>query len=142
MTSAGIEINISDIFRLEHEYLVLRGRLAGSTEAGRVFFIPYDQVAFLGFIKEIKENQVRTIYGEPDSLPTAEHAAPNHGMSIPSATLAQPPVDIPAEAVERAPVSNASRLVRRLGLPGKDELLKRLRAKTQAPPAAESSPQP
>jgi hypothetical protein len=45
MTAIGNEIAIQDIVRLEAEYLVIRGRLGGTSELGRAFFAPYDRIS-------------------------------------------------------------------------------------------------
>jgi hypothetical protein len=63
VTSIGIEINVKSVQVLEPEYAVIRGRLGGTTDAGRLFFVPYDQINYLTFNKEIKETQVAEMLG-------------------------------------------------------------------------------
>src|SRR5437660_10900387 len=64
VTSIGIEINIAGIVRMEPEYLVLRGREAASTDANRVFFVPFDQINYMGYKRMVKEAEVRVMFGE------------------------------------------------------------------------------
>ena len=40
MTAVGSEIAIQNVLRIEQDFVVIRGRLAGSSDTGRVFFIP------------------------------------------------------------------------------------------------------
>src|SRR4051794_14053523 len=63
VTSIGIEINVRYIQLLEPDYVVLRGRLGGTTDAGRLFFVPYDQINYVTFSKEIKEEQIADMFG-------------------------------------------------------------------------------
>ena len=63
VTSIGIEINVKTIQLLEPDYVVIRGRLGGTTDAGRVFFVPYDQINYITFNKEIREEHVADMLG-------------------------------------------------------------------------------
>ena len=54
-TFGGTEIAIQGILRIDHEFLAIKGRLAGSQDAGRVFFLPYCQIDYLGFQRALKE---------------------------------------------------------------------------------------
>jgi hypothetical protein len=86
VTSVGVEIAVQSFVRMEEEYLVIRGRLAGTNEAGRVFFVPYEEINHLGFYKELKESQIRAIYGEPE--PIEEEAQPLPFAEAPNGTAA------------------------------------------------------
>src|SRR5205085_2679930 len=55
VTATGMEIMIRAIVRLEEEFVILRGRMAGSTDAGRVLVLPFDQINYLGFNKTMTE---------------------------------------------------------------------------------------
>src|SRR5262249_32336987 len=67
VTTVGIELSIKNILRLEDDYVAIRGRLAGTTDAGRVFFVPYDQINYVGFLNEMKEAQFHVLFGGSDS---------------------------------------------------------------------------
>ena len=89
VTTIGIEINVQSILRTEDDYVVLRGRLAGTQETGRVFFVPYDQVNYVGFQREVKDAQIRALYGEappPEPVQPKAEAPP-----APSAAAPDPP---------------------------------------------------
>ena len=62
VTSGRTEIAVQVLLRIDHEFMVIRGRLAGSQEAGRVFFIPYDQIDYFGFQEAIKESEFHDLF--------------------------------------------------------------------------------
>ena len=137
VTSVGIEINIQDLLRIEEDHLVIRGRLAGTTDSGRVFFIPYSQINYLGFTKEVKVAQIMAIYGEP--VP-AEMAVPKVEAASAIADAAEEevtpesddavPVPPPPEPPPPAEVPKPGQFK----IPRKSGLLERLRARAQAGP--------
>jgi hypothetical protein len=130
VTTGGIDINVQDLLRIEADHLVIRGRLAGTTDMGRIFFIPYDQISYVGFQKEVAVAQVLAIYGEP---PAAEPAAPLSDTSIAAASPSEPPA---ATSVPAPPPAGAmlhpepAKPGPQLNIPRKSRLLERLRART------------
>jgi hypothetical protein len=63
-TTSGIAIAIQGVVRTEPDYMVVRGRLTGTIDGGGFFFLPYDQIHFLGFQKPLKEADIRAMFGE------------------------------------------------------------------------------
>src|SRR5262245_37543973 len=139
VTTNGQEIAIQDIFRMEPDYLVIRGRLAGTQDAGRVFMIPYRTIQYLAFEKAMKAGEVNAIFGgapasveaPPEHVPTAPAPAPE--PAPPPAPPAAPrdprppPAPEPAAAQEKG--KTASRTV----------LLERVRARLAAAAQAKSA---
>jgi hypothetical protein len=122
MTSNGTGIVIKGIVRAEKEYMVVRGRLAGTTEeGGGFFFVPYDQIIYLGFQKLIKETVIHAMYeGEPAaSLGTPTESPEKAG---PSGEPGETPPSEPANAAEALEALKPAS-------PGKAALLERLRAR-------------
>jgi hypothetical protein len=122
VTTVGTEITVQSVLRLEDDYLVIRGRLSGTTDTGRVFFIPYDQMNYLGFQKEVKEAEIRALYGEPEPVATVapktetpDEPPPEEATVAPTIPEPSPPQPVPAEA--------------RLSIPRKSGILARLRAR-------------
>jgi len=76
ITGDGTEINLQGVLREERDYLLIRGRLAASTEAGRVFFIPYDQINYLAFREGMKEAEVLAMLGPAPAGPFVARPAP------------------------------------------------------------------
>lgn len=128
-TVSGTEVNIQNIIRVETEYLVLRGRLAGSTDAGKVFFVPFDQINYVNLTKLLKDPEVQALYaGEPAApaaapLPQrveADGAAAE--MEAPAAETLPQPAAPPAPAAEAPPLARSP-------VAAKSAILDRLRAR-------------
>lgn len=85
VTTIGAEIAIQEIVQMAEEYLILRGRLQGTSDAGRLFLVPLDQVSFVSSQVEMKDDAIRAIFG------------PGHGAAY-VAPSAPPPVAAPALA--------------------------------------------
>jgi hypothetical protein len=99
VTSIGIEINVRSIQLLEPDYVVIRGRLGGTTDAGRIFFIPYDQINYLTFNVEIKEDQVAAMLGVDAPPPKPPIPEPESAKQV----AAGPENDEPESASSPAP---------------------------------------
>ena len=128
VTVAGTEIAINSLVRLEEEYLLFRGRLSGTTDTGRAFFLPYDQINYLGFQHPIPEAELRAIYGE-----TVEAAPPPAVTPVPETEEA--PVaaaDVTASPPKQTPPPELARTPLRPSVLGKNSILERLRARTHA----------
>jgi hypothetical protein len=137
MTTVGIEINLQTILRVEEDYVVIRGRLAGTTDTGRVFFVPFSQINYLGFTKEVREAQIKALYGE---APAAGLAEPKSEAVSPAPAGVEPAESQAAPAAAPSPPSEPSsplepsRSPGSLKIPRKSGLLERLRARALAGP--------
>lgn len=118
--SSGHEIMLTSIFRMEEDYMIIRGRLAGSTDAGTFVFLPFDQLVYIGFREEIKEAEMEKIWGE------APPAAAVQAAAAPAAEAPAPPTK-PPPAPEPAPMPAAAPTATPSPVPGKATLLERLR---------------
>jgi hypothetical protein len=133
MTAEGTEINVQALFRMEEDYLVLRGRLAGSNDAGRVFFVPYEHLDHIGFQRPLLDAQVQALFGEAP-------AAPAEPPPAPEAAAAPAPEPTPAAAAEarpEPPPAPAGPLAR---LPSRSAIIARLRQRTEVAQSGGDSP--
>jgi hypothetical protein len=62
MTLSGTEIAIQTLLRIDREFVAIKGRVAGSQLAGRVFFIAYDQIDYFGFQQEVKDEKFQELF--------------------------------------------------------------------------------
>lgn len=62
--TTGAEIVVQKIVKLEPEFMMIRGRLAGTQDAGRVVFIPYAQLTFLAVQRAMSDAEVDAIFGQ------------------------------------------------------------------------------
>ena len=95
VTTSGTEITIQSFLRIDPECLALRGRLAGSTDGGRVFFVPYANIDYFGFQQPVKEAEFHELFGNletlaAETLPEPTPAAPVSSPELPSAVPATP----------------------------------------------------
>src|SRR5260370_16506087 len=124
MTTTGNEISIQTIFRQEEDFLVLRGRMSGTTDDGRIFFIPYDQITYLGIVKAMRETEVHALLGgapalapsvqrildTPSPAQTAAETAPPATAVLPEPVAAEPS-PVPAKPAERLAIPRPSGLI-------------------------------
>lgn len=74
-------ITVDVLIRFESHYVVLRGREQGSTDEGRAFFVPYEEIAYLRLERVVKLSELKSMYGETghvdaeDALLVAEEKA-------------------------------------------------------------------
>jgi hypothetical protein len=138
VTSGGTEVNLESIMRLEDEFMVFRGRLVGSTDAQRTFFLPYDQINIIVYQRLMKEEAVQAWFGgEPPST-----------VAVPADQPAEAPAETaPAEAPAPEPISPVP--IQRMDsapMPGKAAILERLRKRNVAnagvPVQAPAAPNP
>lgn len=57
-------ITVDCVVRFEEHYLVLRGREQGSTDEGRAFFVPYEELAYFRIERVLKLSELKRMYGE------------------------------------------------------------------------------
>src|SRR5262245_35637433 len=123
MTVSGQELCMQDLVRLEEDYVVLRGRPGGTTDAGRVFFVPYAQINCLGFLKPVGDADLAAMFGGPvpPPAPPAEAPKPGEAEAPPETPAPAPPPPEPAPARPPKP-----------SLESKSVLLQRVRARLAA----------
>jgi hypothetical protein len=108
-TVSGMDLNIETILRTEPSVLVFRGRVQGSTDDGRVFFLPYRQIDFLQINRFVRENEIQEMFAKaappeppekPPERPSRVFAAVSpHSSAIYSSTGEAPPRAAPAQPV-------------------------------------------
>jgi hypothetical protein len=104
VTTSGTEIAIQTILRVESQFMAIKGRLAGSQDTGRLFFIPFSQIDYFGFQKSVREEEFHEQFGGlrmPGS--EEESAAPVPPEAVP-APVAAPPVVVPPQPAPAAAV--------------------------------------
>jgi hypothetical protein len=127
-TTIGIDIAIQNVFRLEEEYLVVRGRLSGTMDAGRIFLVPYDQINFIGLQKLLKQPDVEAIFkGTYDASAPAETTEAVEVEAPAESAAAEPPQP---EVSPAAPVAAPAREPKKP--PSRQLLLERVRARLAA----------
>ena len=137
VTTNTAEVVVSSVLRAERDLLVIRGRMSGSQETGRVVFIPFDQINYIALGKKITEAEIQTVLAKPVAGGHAAEAA----VATPAATGGAEEVDafipesspeaLPAPEPEKdgAPAAAAAGGPQKPNHPSKTVLLARLRAR-------------
>jgi hypothetical protein len=132
MTTARVEITVQDLVRLDEEYLAVRGRLAGSSDTGRLFVIPFDQIAYVSLQKSVSDQEIAEIFGAAPAAPVvAAVAAPvvqDPPNSEPEAKEPPSPEPVPPQEVEG--LRGVSHLTPTV-MPNRTELLERIRSRSK-----------
>ncbi len=125
VTGSGKDIAVQMVLRIEPDFVAIKGRLAGSTDAGRVFFIPYASIDYFGIQADVKEEEFDTIFGVG---PLTAAFAP--AALTPPPVSAEAPTPLPAAPAAEAPPAAAAS--QKTPLPLKSEVLERFRSRIAA----------
>jgi hypothetical protein len=113
VTAGGTEIALQTILRIEAEFMAVKGRLAGSQDAGRVFFIPYSKIDYFGFQQPLRESDFHELFGglrfpDPGQPAAAGPAAAEPAATGPEHAAAEPAAepDTPSPGA-RTPIKSA-----------------------------------
>lgn len=112
-------VSIDAVARFEPMYLVARGREGGTSDEGRGFFVPYDEICYIRIERPVRLGELKTMYGETgfqdmeDRL-DAETAALDaaaarqaQGGSTSPSSPAPPPTAMPVPVTASDPASIA-----------------------------------
>ena len=57
-------LSVDAVARFEPLYLVFRGREGGTTDEGRAFFVPYEEISFVRLERVVRFGELKQMYGE------------------------------------------------------------------------------
>jgi hypothetical protein len=112
VTRGGTEFAISNLMRVDREFVAIRGRLAATQDQGRVFFIAYDQIDYFGFQQALRESEFEQMFAglvmpEPE-VAAAPAAADNKASAATEAAFAVARAVAAAAGTAVAPAPAAS----------------------------------
>lgn len=99
----GCEVSIDTLYRHEPNFLVARGRVGGTTDEGRAFFIPYDQMLYFRIERITNLAELKDIMDGRAPRKPAEGETPIEGLQPIVAT----PVVSPAAPLDGSAARNA-----------------------------------
>ncbi len=124
---SGVEIAIQTILKLEPDFIILRGRLTGTQEGGKILLIPYAEMTVLSLGRPLKDTEVEEIFGKGDPIDL-----PPGSAATPSAVPPAQPAAKDATVIEAPAAVNPARKPEQ----SKSVLLAKLRERLkEAPPA-------
>ena len=57
-------LSVDMVARFEPVYLAFRGREGGTTDEGRAFFVPYEEIAYFRLERVVRLGELKQMYGE------------------------------------------------------------------------------
>jgi hypothetical protein len=129
------------VLRVEEAFLVLRGRVAGSTDIGRIFLIPFEQLDYLAFQRALSEAEVQAMLdgqlltSTVSAPPAAEMLRPSaveETASPPEESVPRPLVPSPVSPAPPAPAAALPSESQPARLSNRSDVIQRLRLRTAA----------
>ena len=100
--TVGVSVNLDLIARVEKNYIVVRGREAGSNDEGRGFFIPFETIAMIKLEKLVRINEFRAMYNEPLEVSVGLGDDSDEAPKEASVTVTPKPVSAPVGPTDTA----------------------------------------
>jgi hypothetical protein len=137
VTASGVELMVNKILRVDEHYLLLRARLAGATDSGRIIVLPYEQIENVAFGKILPEAEIQSMFGALEEAENfaelAAGAAPvRDDAHLQTNGAAESGMEDEAAEADEAPSAPAMASV--APKPSKSVLLARLRARLAGEP--------
>jgi hypothetical protein len=60
----GFVLSVDVVVRFEPMYLAFRGREGGTTDEGRAFFVPYEEITYIRLERVVRLGELKQWYGE------------------------------------------------------------------------------
>ncbi len=112
-------ITLDAVVRFEGEYMVVRGREAGTNDDGRGFFLPYEDILFIKLDRMMRLSDFQRMYGETvtsdgDSILDREADSAAAAKLVSDAGGGSPGISVatPAPAMDPAGIAKQNLLAR------------------------------
>jgi hypothetical protein len=89
--SNSFVLTIEAVARLESTYIVFRGREGGTSDEGRAFFVPYEEICYIRIEREVRMGELKRMFGETGFLDSQDR--------LNGATVAEPTNEVAKTAV-------------------------------------------
>ena len=86
-------LSVDVVARFEPTFLVFRGREGGTTDEGRAFFVPYEEIAYVRLERVVRLGELKQMFGETgyvdaeDRLSAGAQPDPRAEPKLPAADL-------------------------------------------------------
>ncbi|MBA4066077.1 MAG: hypothetical protein C0501_20630 [Isosphaera sp.] len=98
MLRNGFVVSVETVARFEPHYLVCRGREGGTTDEGRAFFVPYDEICYVRLERVVRLGDLKRMYGETGHLDAEDRlSAPSESAPVPSDVQTPAPTPAPTD---------------------------------------------
>ncbi len=96
----GMVLSMDAVARFEENYVVFRGREGGTSDEGRAFFVPYEEVTYIRIERIVKMGELKKMWGETGYLDAEDRLSSPSPSTTPAGTM--------APAITPAPVGGPS----------------------------------
>ena len=96
-------LSVDVVVRFEPAYIAFRGREGGTTDEGRGFFVPYEEIAYIRLERVVRLGEMKLMYGETgfvdaeDRLSAAEQKEPEETLPVDTKTPLPVPTAMPQD---------------------------------------------
>lgn len=104
----GFVLSIETIARFESTYLVFRGREGGTSDEGRAFFVPYDEICYIRIERAVRLGELKKMYGEEGFVDAEDRLTdPSTIPEVAPTPVAKPTPPAPSPTIGTDPASIA-----------------------------------
>jgi hypothetical protein len=115
-------LSVETVARFESTYLVFRGREGGTSDDGRAFFVPYDEISFIRIERETRLGELKRMYGETGYVDAEDRLNATSPPAPAQANPAKPSIEVQTPAPAASTSNNDPASI------AKANLLERIRA--------------
>jgi hypothetical protein len=127
----GFVISVDGVVRFEDAYVVIRGREGGTSDEGRGFFVPFDEICYVRIERPLRLGELKLMYGETGFMDLEDRLAAQGEALAEPAKQTKSPSDTPMAPMPTPPPSTTPTPVATATDPAsiaKQNLLDRIRA--------------
>lgn len=93
----GFVLSVDVVVRFEPMYLAFRGREGGTTDEGRAFFVPYEEITYIRLERVVRLGELKQWYGETGYVDAEDRlSAPEPKDEAKAPADTQTPLPMPA----------------------------------------------
>jgi hypothetical protein len=96
-------LSVEVVVRFEQTYIAFRGREGGTTDEGRAFFVPYEEIAYFRLERVVRLGEFKAMFGETgyvdaeDRLSMGEQKDPSDATKPSTDAQTPAPVSLPQD---------------------------------------------
>ncbi len=94
----GMVLTMDAVARFEEQFVVFRGREGGTSDEGRAFFLPYEEITYIRIERIVRMGELKKMWGETgyvDSEDRLSGVAPPKPVTTPAGTQTPPATPAP-----------------------------------------------
>ena len=104
-------LTVDQIARFEKVFIAFRGREGGTTDEGRSFFVPYEEIAYVRIERVVKLSELKAMFGDTGHVDSEDRLAQPE-IKTPSLTDTPLPLPMPSAPTDPASIAKQNLLDR------------------------------